>query len=98
MVNRFTFLKVSIFILAVSGVLAGQTVSSGAPATLSRSEAGVPVWNDGNDVVDDGNDQEESRPFDAAQLSRAKDDELLPGVGHLQRGGDDDRGDYNGDT
>jgi hypothetical protein len=34
-------------------------------------------------VVDDRNDEEESRPFDAEQFSRAKDHELLPGVGHL---------------
>src|SRR6266446_4510620 len=40
----------------------------------------------------------ESRPFDAEQFSRAKDDELLPGVGHLQRGGDDDRGDHKRDA
>src|ERR1700689_4066997 len=38
---------------------------------------------DGDNVVDDRNDQEQSGAFDAAQFSGAKDDELLPGVCHL---------------
>jgi hypothetical protein len=53
---------------------------------------------DGYHVVDNRNDQEKSRPFYAEQFSRAKDDEFLPGVGHLQRRGDDNRCDYNGDA
>jgi hypothetical protein len=40
------------------------------------------------------NDKEESRPFDAAQLSGTQDDELLPSVRHFQCGGNNDRGDH----
>jgi len=47
--------------------------------------------NDGHDVVDRRNDQEQPRRLDAAQFAGAQDDEFLPGVRHLQGGGDDDR-------
>ena len=42
--------------------------------------------------------QEQTRPFDAAKSACTKDDELLPSVRHLQRGGDDDPNDHNWDT
>ncbi len=45
--------------------------------------------NDGHDLVDDRrNDQEKSGPFHSAQFAGAQDDEFLPGVRHLQSGGD----------
>ena len=51
---------------------------------------------DGDNVVDDGNHEEKSGPFDAVQFARAKDDELFASVGHLQRRGDDDDNDHDG--
>jgi hypothetical protein len=38
-----------------------------------------PLIDHGCDAVDDRNDQEQSRPFDAAQFPRTQDDELFPG-------------------
>ena len=70
-----------------------------AISRLGTKRRGLNALIDNRDnVVDDRNDKEKARPFDAAQFSRAKDDEFFPGVGHLQRGGDDDRNDHNWDT
>ena len=61
------------------------TVSLVSAASALKGRGLNALVDDGYDVVDDRNDQEESRPFNTAQFSGAQDDEFLPGVGHLQR-------------
>jgi hypothetical protein len=51
---------------------------------------------DGRHIVDDREDQEETRPFDTLELAGPQDDELLPSIGHLERERDDDRSDNEG--
>src|SRR5690242_3834685 len=51
---------------------------------------------DGRHIVDDREDQEETRPFNTLELAGPQDDELLPGVGHFERERDDDGGHNKG--
>jgi hypothetical protein len=47
---------------------------------------------DSRDVVDDRDDQEEPGSFHTLELAGSEDDKISPGVGHLERERDNDRG------
>ncbi len=57
---------------------------------LGHDRGGLdPLVDDRHHVVDDREDDEQSGPLDPMEVAGPQDHEALPGVGHLQREGDD---------